>query len=199
METISIKADKRLEIGSKSAKAARREGKIPCVMYGGKEVEYFSVLPAQVKNLVYTPDFKIASIDINGVETNCILKDIQMHPVSDEILHIDFLRLQAGVPIKVELPIGFKGASPGVKAGGKLIQTMRSIKIKVNPANLVDKLFVSIDGLGLGQSVRVKDVEITEGIEVLSALATPVAQIAIPRALKSATAAADAKPKPGKK
>jgi large subunit ribosomal protein L25 len=117
---------------------------------------------------------------------------LQVHPVTDEIVHIDFLRLVDDVKVKVELPIGFKGVSPGVKSGGKLIQNMRTIKVKTTPDNLVDKLYVSISRLKLGHSVRVKDVEISEGMEVLSALATPVAQVAVPRALKSATSAAGA-------
>ncbi len=114
-----------------------------------------------------------------------------MHPVTDEIVHVDFLRLKEGVPVKVELPLGFKGVSPGVKAGGKLIQNMRKVKVKVDPAYLQDRLYVSIEGLELGHSVRVKDVEVNEHMEVMSALATPVAQVAVPRALKSATAAAE--------
>lgn len=188
MEIVSFKADSRQETGTKGAKALRREGKIPCVLYGGDVSEYFSVTPRQVKALVYTPDFKLASIDVNGTEHKCILKDIQMHPVTDEIVHIDFLKLQDGVPVKVEIPIAFKGESPGIKGGGKLIQSMRKVKIKVKPEDLMDKLFVSIEGLVLGQSVRVRDVEVTEGVEVMTSGATPVAQVAVPRALKSATA-----------
>lgn len=189
MEIVSFKAEARKEIGTKSAKAARRAGLIPCVIYGNGDTVYFTVTSKQVKGLVYTPDFKLATIEVDGVQNKCFLKDIQMHPVTDEIVHIDFLRLKDGVPLKVEIPIGFKGTSPGVKGGGKLIQTMRKIKVKVDPSDLVDKLYVSIEGLELGDSVRVRDVEVEDNVEVISALATPVAQVAVPRALKSATAA----------
>lgn len=194
MEIVNIKAEARQGVGTKLAKAVRREGRIPCVIYGGDSVDYFSVEPSEVKNLVYTPDFKVATIELDGKLHKCIVKDIQTHPVSDKILHLDFLRLVDGHPIKIQVPVGFKGVSPGVKAGGKLVQTMRTVKIKVDPANLVDKLYVSIEGLGLGQSVRVRDVEINGDIEMMSALATPVAQVTIPRALKSA-ATAEAKGK----
>ena len=189
MEIVSFKAETRSEIGTRGAKISRREGKVPCVLYGGGITEYFTVVPSQVKHLVYTADFKLASIDINGTEHKCILQDIQMHPVTDEIVHIDFLALQDGIPIKVEIPVAFKGDSPGIKAGGSLVQTMRKIKIKVNPVDLMDKLYVSIEGLELGQSVRVKDIEIGDNVEVLSSLVTPIAQIAVPRALKSEDAA----------
>ncbi|GLR19178.1 50S ribosomal protein L25 [Portibacter lacus] len=191
MNVVKVQAEKRTEVGTKSSKSLRREGKIPCVLYGNDQVEYFTVEFNQVKGLVYTPEFKLAEIEIDGTVHKCILKDIQMHPVTDAIVHIDFLRLVDDVKVKVELPIAFKGDSPGVKNGGKLIQTMRTIKIKTTPDKLVDKLYVSIQGLKLGNSVRVKDVEVGEGVEVMSALATPVAQVAIPRALKSAGAIGD--------
>ncbi|MCL4107767.1 UNVERIFIED_CONTAM: hypothetical protein GTU68_027152 [Idotea baltica] len=191
MNVVNIQAEKRSEVGTKSSKALRREGKIPCVIYGNDQVDYFTVEFNQVKSLVYTPEFKLAEVEIDGKVTKCILKDIQMHPVTDDIVHIDFLRLVDDVKIKVELPIAFKGESPGVKNGGKLTQTMRTIKVKATPDLLVDKLYVSIDGLKLGQSVRVKDVEVAEGMEVMSALPTPVAQVAIPRALKGAGAGED--------
>lgn len=189
MEIVNIKAEVRSEVGSRTARAIRREGKIPCVVYGGDKVDYFAVSPADVKDLIYTPNFKLASIEIDGTEHKCIVKDLQAHPVTDEIIHIDFLRLVEGHPLKVNVPVAFKGASPGVKAGGKLVQTMRTVKIKTDPSNLVDKLYVSVSGLGLGQSVRVRDIEPNENIEILSAPATPVAQVTIPRALKSAAAA----------
>ena len=191
MEIVSLKATPRTEVGSKNARAIRREGNIPCVLYGGDKAEYFSLEPGHVKHLIYTPDFKLALIDINGEEHKCILKDLQMHPVTDEVMHIDFLKLVDGTPIKVEIPIGFKGESPGIKAGGKLTQNLRSIKVKTKPEHLVDKLYVSIEGLALGQSVRVRDVEVNENIEVLSQGATPVGQVLVPRALKSATSAAE--------
>lgn len=192
MNVVNVKAEKRVEVGTRSSKLLRREGKIPCVLYGGDQVDYFTVHKNQVKSLIYTPDFKLAEIEIDGSTHKSIVKDLQVHPVTDEIIHIDFLRLIDGVKIKVDLPVGFKGVSTGVKNGGKLIQNMRTIKIKTTPDQLVDKLYVSIEGLLLGDSVRVRDVEVTDDMEVLSAMATPVAQVTVPRALKSAGAAADA-------
>ena len=187
MEIISIKAETRATVGSKSSKTLRREGKIPCVMYGGEEIAYFSVEPSQVKHLIYTPDFKLASIEVDGVEHRCILKDLQVHPVTDQIVHIDFLKLIEGKPIKVEIPIGFTGVSPGVKGGGRLVQNIRAVMVKTYPSELVDKLYVSIEGLLLGQSVRIKDVETIGNMQILNPMATPIAGVQVPRALKSAT------------
>lgn len=128
----------------------------------------------------------------------CILKDVQFHPVSNEVVHLDFLRLIKGTPVNVEIPVRFKGVSPGVKAGGKLVQVIRKLKVKTTPENLIDEIVVDISHLELGQVLRIKDVEALKGIEISATPATPIANIEIPRALKSA-AAAEAKAKAGKK
>ncbi|MFZ1525460.1 MAG: 50S ribosomal protein L25, partial [Saprospiraceae bacterium] len=122
MTTIEIKGTTRSEFGKKGSKLDRSNGLVPAVMYGGDDVVHFTVTPASVKNLVYTPDFKIAEIDLDGKHYKAILKSAQFHPVSDQLLHIDFLKLIEKTPIKVEVPLRFKGSSPGVKLGGKLIQ-----------------------------------------------------------------------------
>ena len=145
--------------------------------------------PAGVKNLIYTPDFKIAELTIDGKPYRAILKAAQFHPVSDALLHVDFLRLIEKTPIKVEVPLRFKGVSPGVKVGGKLIQQVRKIKIKTTPEYLVDELKADISSLELGQALRMKEVIVPKGIEILNNMATPVALIEIPRALKAAAAA----------
>ncbi len=189
METISIKVEPRTGTGKKANKDLRKTGKIPAVMYGGDVNYTFSTTHNEVKHLVYTPNFKLASIEIDGVTHQAMVKDLQMHPVTDEIMHLDFIKLQPGVQIKVEVPVRFKGSSPGVKEGGKLIQTMRKVKIKTTPENIVDELYADISEVKLGEAIRVKDLEITDQIHVLSPAATPVAKVEVPRALKSATMA----------
>ncbi|MFZ1496100.1 MAG: 50S ribosomal protein L25, partial [Saprospiraceae bacterium] len=114
---------------------------------------------------------------------------VQFHPVTEQLLHIDFLRLVEKTPIKVEVPLRFKGSSPGVKLGGKLIQQIRKIKIKTTPEFLVDELKADISKLDLGQALRVREVTVPQGVEILNNGATPVALIEIPRALKAAAAA----------
>ncbi|MBK9734037.1 MAG: 50S ribosomal protein L25 [Saprospiraceae bacterium] len=189
MVSVEIQGSTRTEFGKKGSKIDRKNGGVPAVMYGGKEVIHFTVTPAGVKNLIYTPDFKIAELTIDGKPYRAILKAAQFHPVSDALLHVDFLRLIEKTPIKVEVPLRFKGVSPGVKVGGKLIQQVRKIKIKTTPEYLVDELKADISSLELGQALRMKEVIVPKGIEILNNMATPVALIEIPRALKAAAAA----------
>lgn len=186
MNVVSFTAQKRANARTAGAKAVRNEGRIPAVMYGVGSSENFSVTHADIKHLVYTPDFKLAEVDYEGQKHKCIIKDIQFHPVTDNILHIDFLKLSDGHPVKVEIPVKFKGVSPGVKEGGSLVPLMRKVKVKTLPEDLVDTLFVDISELELGSSVRVRDLEITDKIEVMSDGATPIAIVEVPRALRSA-------------
>jgi len=189
MQIVQIDAQTRATTGKREAKKLRAEGSVPAIIYGGDENTSIIVNAKEVKPLVYTPDFKLAEISVDGGTHKCILKDIDFHPLTDEIVHIDFLRVIENTPIKVELPLGFKGKSPGVKAGGKLIQQVRKIKVKTVPEKMVDKLFVDISKLELGASVRVKDVITPEGMDIMMPEATPVAIVEVPRALKSAAAA----------
>lgn len=189
MTTIEIQGTTRSEFGKKGSKIDRNNGLVPAVMYGGNESVHFTVTPASVKHLVYTPDFKVADIEVDGKHYKAILKSTQFHPVTDELIHIDFLRLIEKTPVKVEVPLRFKGSSPGVKVGGKLIQQLRKIKIKTTPEYLVDELKADISKLDLGQALRVREVLVPKGVEILNNGATPVALIEIPRALKAAAAA----------
>lgn len=192
MQVVNIKGELRSDLGKKGAKATRNNGQIPCVLYGGKEVVHFSTTYNEIRHLIYTPDFKIAQVEVDGKPFRCIVKEKQFHPVNDQIIHLDFLRLEEGHPVKVNVPVRFKGTSPGVKSGGKLIQNVRTVKIKALPENIVDELTVDISGLELGQSIRVRDVSPGEGVEILTAPGVPIATVEIPRALRSAQQAAAA-------
>jgi large subunit ribosomal protein L25 len=189
MNTIAINGNKRNEVGKKATKAVRSSNSIPCVLYSSaKENIHFHTTEAEVKNLVFTPEFKVAELNIDGVQVNAILKDIQFHPVKDNIIHIDFLQLVEKHPVIVEIPLKTKGSSPGVKIGGKLMQSIRKVKVKTVPENLVNELFIDISSMELGQSLRIKDIIIPEGIEVMQNGSIPVVSIEVPRALKSAAA-----------
>lgn len=192
MQTVSLEVKPRKETGKKSTKVVRAEGGIPCVMYGGKEVFHFSTTPKAVKGLVYTPDFKVATVELDGVTHKCVVRDVQFHPVSERIMHMDFLRLVEGTEINVEVPVRFKGDSPGVKIGGKLMQNLRRVKVKTTPENLVDQVMLDISNVELGQAIRVRDIEIPEGVVIMNSPSIPVASVEVPRALRSATAAAEA-------
>lgn len=193
MEVVAISPIKRAELGKKANKAVRKDELIPCVMYGGNENIFFSVTSKDVKDLVYTPDFKVAEITIDGQTYRAFVKDIQWHPITDAIRHIDFLLLIDGHKVKVDVPLRFTGVSPGVKLGGKLLQSVRKITIKTIPEHLIDAVYVDISNLDLGQSVRVRDIKPEDNVEIMNAPSIPVATIEIPRALRSAASAADKK------
>jgi len=191
MQVVSVPVTERASTGKRAAQDFRNQGLIPAVLYGGDSVEHFGVKLNDVKSLIYTPDFKIAEIQNGSEKVKCIIKDLQIHPVTDDLMHIDFLRLVDNHPVKVEVPVRFKGTSPGVKEGGKLVQMMRRVKIKTTPEHLVDELFVDISELKLGNSVRVRDIEANDNLEIMTGGATPVANVEVPRALKSQQAAED--------
>src|SRR5690606_26764843 len=191
MESIVVNGSARPNLGKTGAKVIRNEGSVPCVMYSSEGVVHFSTTPLELRDLIYSPDCKIANISVEGATHRCILKAVQFHPVTDAIVHVDFLKLLPGQKIKVEVPLRFVGASPGVKAGGKLIQLVRRIKVKATPEDMVDEVVADISGLELGQSIRVRDIKSNEGIEIMNSPSIPVGMIEIPRALRSAAAAAD--------
>lgn len=189
MEVVKINVESRDQLGKKASTQIRKDGKIPAVMYSKKNgVTHFTTKHGDVKSMVYTPQFKLAELTLDGKTSKAIIKDIDFHPVTDEIVHMDFLELVDGQPLIAEIPVAFKGVSPGVKGGGKLITTLRKVKVKATPEVLVDTLEVSIDELELGFAVRVKDIDVPEGIQIMVDGAMPVANVEVPRALKSADA-----------
>ncbi len=196
MEVIAINGHPRAELGKKGTKAVRNQEQIPCVIYGPGLSEHFSTDLSSVRHLIYTPDFKVAEVNIGGRKHRCIVKDVQYHPVTERILHIDFLSLTEGHPVKVEVPLRFTGTAVGVKGGGKLQQKVRRVKIKTLPESLITELKLDITNLEMGQSIRIRDIKPPHNVEILSSPSTPVATIDIPRALRSAGAAAE---KAGKK
>jgi len=187
MVTVTVNGTPRNEVGKSAAKAARNAGGIPCVLYGGGgESIHFTTTLSEVRNLVYTPEFKLAEVNVDGKSYRCIIKEVQFNPVRDEISHIDFLQLVDGHPIKVEVPLAFLGTSPGVRSGGKFNQKLRVVKIKTTPEKLVDKLMVDISKLKLGQSLRIRDISAEKGVEILNSPALPIVSVSVPRALKGA-------------
>ncbi len=196
MQTHSINGELRSAIGKKSSATLRKENLVPAVIYGGEKNIHFQAHKREFKHLVYSPDFKIAEINIDGAPTKCILKDIQFHPVTDELVHVDFQEMVPAKKMILELPIRFKGESPGVIGGGKLQQLMRRIKVKVSPEDIVDVLYIDISTLELNMSARVSELEINDGIQIMLPGATPVAIVETPRALKSADTADEAQDAP---
>ena len=186
METVAIEAKKRENTGKSAARKLRRDKLVPCIVYGGDETLSVVCREKDFKDLVYNPEFKLADLNIDGKTHKCILKDIQFHPVTEQIMHADFLKMVDGVNIKVQIPLRIKGVSPGVKDGGKMQQLLRKVKIKTNPEYLVNEVFIDISELELGSALRVKDIDVPEGVEIMNASGIPVVTVQVPRALKSA-------------
>jgi large subunit ribosomal protein L25 len=187
MEIIALKAQPKDKSGKQAAKKVRHAGMAPAIMYksGGGDSVQFSVDPAEFRHLVYTSELKVAEIELNGTIHKCILKDIQFHPVTEQVVHLDFLELTDGVKFNASVPLRFKGSAPGVKAGGKLLTTLRKIKIVTTPEKIVDKVHVDISKMELGDVIRVRDIELQEGVEIMNNSSVPIAAIEIPRALKA--------------
>jgi len=186
MQTVAIEGNKRNELGTSASRTIRREENVPCVIYGGDEIIHFYAHKNAFSKLVYTPDFKLVEITLDGKKHSAILKALQFHPVTDAVQHIDFIELVAGKKVKAEVPIRVQGVAAGVKLGGKLQQNMRTVKIITTPEQLVDSMSVDVTHLVLGEAVRVRDLIPADGVEIVSVGATPIASVQIPRALRSA-------------
>ncbi len=188
MKSIQINVESRDT--NQKAGEVRKAGRIPAVIYGGKDIHHISTTIGEIKHLIYTPDLKLADLNVGGNSVKCIIKDVQFHPITDNIEHIDFLAIEEGRKVKVEIPVRFKGESPGVKLGGKLLQSLRKVKVKLDPKDMIDELFIDISSLKLGDAVRVRDIELNDNIELMVNPAIPVAVVEVPRAVKSAAAEA---------
>ncbi len=188
MQVVQVTTQERADLGKKATKALRKSGHIPAVVYSKNGVTHFSTTHKAVKKMVFTPDLKVAELELAGGTKRALIKDINFHPVTEEIMHIDFIELIPNHPVKADVPVKFKGVSPGVKAGGKLISGLRTVKVKATPEVLVDELFVDISSLQLSEAIRVKDIEVPEGLIIDVEPATPIAVVEVPRALKSADA-----------
>jgi large subunit ribosomal protein L25 len=194
MKTIVVEGQLREELGKSSTNILRKSGQVPCVVYGTEDNIHFYTTPFSVRDLLYTNEFRKATIKLGEKEMVCIVKDVQFHPVTDVVIHIDFQALKDGQAVKVEMPIRLLGVSEGQKIGGTLVQKMRQVKVKIMPKAMIPFLSVDISAINLGKSIRVRDIKAVEGIEIIANGSIPVASIEIPRALRSAqTKAAEVK------
>ena len=157
MKSITIKGSKRESVGKVSTKALRNAGKVPCVIYGGDQPVHFSAEEKAFKNLVYTPNVYTAAIELDGQTFTAILQDIQFHPVSDKILHVDFYQLHDDKAVTMNIPVKLKGTSPGVLNGGSLRFTNRKLRVKAVPANLPDFIEADISKLKIGSKLYITE------------------------------------------
>ncbi len=185
MKKIELKGSNRQDIGKKATKALRIEEKVPGVLYGGKEVKHFVIEEKLLKPLIFTPNVYIISLNIDGTKQEAILQDIQFHPVSDRILHIDLLQISNDKPIIIEIPVVLTGLAEGVKAGGRLSQEQRKLRVKGLPANLPDTLDIKVDHLKLGDTVQVGSLSF-DNLEMLNAKNSVIAAVKLTRAARAA-------------
>ncbi len=188
MKSITIEGQLRTESGKKATRQLRSQQHVPGVIYGGKSEVNFSAPASAFKGIVYTPEFMLANITVEGKSYNCILKDLQFDKVSDALIHVDFLELTEDKKVIATLPLKYVGTPAGVKAGGKLVTKMKSIKIKTYPKYLKEFLEVNIDGLELNENIRVENI-IAENMEVLNSPRIPIASVTMTRQLKQEEAA----------
>ena len=192
MKSITIKGQERESVGKSATKALRNAGLVPCVLYGGNEPVHFSAEEKAFKNLVYTPNAHTVEVDLGGNKFSAILQDIQFHPVSDRILHIDFYQLNDSKEITLEVPVKVVGNSKGVMAGGVLRLNQRKLKVKALPKNLPDFVEADITELEMGNKLYITALK-TENYTLMHPDNTVVAQVRISRAaMKAAQEAAKA-------
>ena len=214
MKTFDLNAEPRLELGKKSVKALRKEGKIPAVINGGAIVELpfnGTLKPGEklveiddkrgiittdvvvknddVRKLIYTPDIFEVNLNVNGETKKVVMKDLQFQPVKDTVLHIDFLEVYPDKPIVMEVPVKIEGHAEGVKAGGKLVMSMRKLKVKAAYTEIPERLVINVDHLGLGKSLAVGELHF-EGLELANAKNAVVCAVQLTRAARGAAAKA---------
>jgi large subunit ribosomal protein L25 len=159
MKSLAISVKKRENVGKANSKALRNQGKVPCVLYGGETQVCFYAHENDLRKLVYTSDIFLIDLDVEGTKTSCILQDIQFHPVTDKILHIDFLEVFADKEVTVEIPVVLKGMAIGVRNGGNLLTRRNKIITRAIPGDLPDAIEIDISELQIGMFVYIKDLK----------------------------------------
>lgn len=185
MKVSQLSGSVRTNVGKKDAKAVRDAGQVPCVLYGRGTQTHFSVKDIAVEKLVFNPDVFQVELDIDGTKATAIIQELQQHPVTDKVVHIDFLELDANKPVKIALPVRLTGASRGVMAGGKLLQVYRRLKVVALPKDLPEAIIIDITKLRIGQSIRVGDLE-TEGVKFVDAKSAVVVSVKMARGASKA-------------
>lgn len=189
MKTITIEGQLRTEFGKTATRQVRSQGNVPAVIYGGAKEVNFSAPAASFKPLVYTPNFQLAEIKVDGSVYKCILKDLQFDKVTDELIHLDLLELVDGKPVIATIPLKFTGTAKGVRAGGRFVSKIKSVKVKTLPKNLSEVIEVPIDELDINGNIRIEDIKASE-MEILNSPRIPIASVVMTRQLKQEEAAA---------
>lgn len=194
MKSVSLSGSSRANVGKKDAKAVRANGMVPCVIYGGKEQIHFQVKEIELGKIVWSPNVYEVKLNIDGKEHRSIIQDIQFHPVTDRVNHVDFLLLEDNKKVKIKLPLKLKGTSEGVKKGGKLITNFKKLLVHGLPAHLPEVIEVNIESLNIGEGIRVRELNV-EGLKFLDNPSSYLVSVQTTRNVEepAATTAAPAK------
>ena len=198
MKSISISGQSRTDLGKKATKAVRAQGLVPCVMYGEKkdangapEAIHFTVSAKEIDKCVFTPNIYLVNVTIDGVEHKAVMREIQFHPVKDNVLHVDFYEVTEEKPIVMAVPVAPQGLAAGVRAGGKLVTMVRKLKVRAPYAQIPEKLAIDVTALELGKSIKCGELSY-EGLELVTPKEVVVVSVAMTRAARGAAAAAAA-------
>lgn len=189
MKTFELAGQSRTDNGKKATKAVRKAGNVPAILYGGEAPVSFTVSTGDIRNLIYTPEVYIVDLTIDGKACKAIVQDLQFHPVTDEVLHMDFLQISAEKPVVIEIPVKLEGLAEGVKQGGKMSLEMRKLRVKALYTNLPERLTINVSELGLGKTIQVGQLSF-ENLELLNAKNAVVCAVKLTRAARGAKAAA---------
>lgn len=168
MKTIEIKGHLREALGSKTAKNLRREGQVPCVVYGGESNLHFYADERELHKLIFTPNVYLVKLDIDGKNVNVVLRDAQFHPVKDNAVHVDFVEVLAGKPVSVTLPVSITGTAAGVRSGGVLRHNAKRISVRGVVDSIPDEINIDVSALKIGDSIKIADLSFP-GIEFAEA------------------------------
>ena len=195
MKEINVKGTARAAFGKKAAREIRKANAVPCNLYGEAKDENgapvalpFTVTNDELRNLIYSPDIYAVNLNIDGKECKAILKEIQFHPVKDNVLHVDFYEITDTKPIVMEVPIKLNGLAEGVKAGGRLAASVRKLKVKAVYTNIPERLNIDVTSLGLGKTIKVGELHF-EGLELVTSKEVVVCQVTMTRGARSAASA----------
>lgn len=196
MKSINVKGTARTATGKKATRELRKAGAVPCNLYGEQKdangvnvAMSFSTTQDELRKLVYSPDIYSVNLNIDGKECKAVMKELQFHPVTDQLLHVDFYEITEEKPIVMEVPIQLNGLAEGVKAGGKLAASVRKLKVRAPYTAIPEKLNIDVTNLSLGKTIKVGELHF-EGLELVTSPSVVVCQVKMTRSAMSAAAKA---------
>ncbi len=185
MKKFEIKGTARQALGKKDTRNLRAQDLVPCVLYGGEAPIHFYAPEGDFRKIVYTPKVYQAELNIEGKIYDAFMQELQFHPVTDKLLHIDFLQIRDTKAIKIDLPVRLDGYAKGIQQGGRLKANLRTLKVKGIFKNLPDEIVIDVTNLGISESIRVGDIQV-DGFEIMNNKSVPVATVVVTRAARAA-------------